>query len=198
MTSLAAGNHVGDALTVLWNEAGETRVGYGYVAAEVPFAIALEGEDFPKPATELRLVRDQGERWVAGSASVAFSDEGLVMLRDLRWEEPSQRVHDRTEVQWPTTLRILDDRGTRETYQVGMTTDVSLGGAAIQLDDAPEVGSLVEIRAHPQGDAPMQAVGVVVRRKGNGVGLAFLYLWGSVRFDAEAVPESYGALRRAA
>ena len=198
MTSLAAGNQVGDALTVLWNEAGETRVGYGYVAAEVPFAIALEGEEFPKPTTELRLVRDQGERWVAGSAGVAFSDDGLVMLRDLRWEEPSQRVHDRTEVAWPTTLRILDDRGTRETYQVGMTTDVSLGGAAIQIEDAPEVGSLVEIRAHPQGDLPMRAVAVVVRRKESGIGLAFLYLWGSARFESEARAERCGEFRRAA
>ena len=179
MGSLAAGNQVGDALTVLWTEGTETRVGFGVVAAEVPFSVELESQPWPGAGSEVRLVRDQGERWVAGEATVAMADEGLLMLRGLRWEEPSMRVHDRTEVEWPTTVRILDDRGTRETFQIGMTTDISLGGAAVYLDDAPEVGSLVEVKAHPQGAVPLRAVGVVVRRTGYNVGLAFLYLWGA-------------------
>ena len=193
MASLAAGNRVGDTVTVLWNE-GEPHVGFGTVVADVPFAIALEGEACPGVGTELRLVRDQGERWVVGSATASFCDEGLIVVQKATWEEPSGRVHERFEVEWPTTLRILDDRGCRETFQIGMTTDVSLGGAAVYLDDAPEVGSLVEIKAHPQDSAPMRAVGVVVRRTGYNVGLAFLYLWGAAYLEpAEAQP-----LRRAA
>ena len=199
MVSLAAGNQVGDALTVLWNDGVETRVGYGHVAAEVPFSIVLEGQTCPETSIEVRLVRDQGDRWVAGSATVAMCDEGLLMLRGTRWEEPSQRVHDRTEVEWPTTLRILDDRGARETYQIGMTTDISLGGAAVHLEEAPEVGSLVEVRAHPTGAAPVRAVGVVVRRTGYNVGLAFLYLWGAAFLDDQpAAFEPARGLRRAA
>ena len=194
MASLAAGNQVGDALTVLWSHGTETRVGYGHVAAEVPFSIVLESDECPEAGVEVRLVRDQGERWVAGEATVAMCDAGLLMLRGTKWEEPSQRVHDRTEVEWPTTLRILDDRGTRETYQIGMTTDVSLGGAAVHLDDAPEVGSLVEVRAHPRGAAPVRAVGVVVRRTGYNVGIAFLYLWGAAFLRDEPAQ----AMRRAA
>ena len=189
MASLAAGNRVGDALTVLWNDGRETRVGFGRVAADVPFAIELEGDGCPDPGSDLRLVRDQGERWVAGSGIAAFCDEGLIVLRELSWEEPSQRVHDRFEVEWPTTVRILDDRGARETFQIGMTTDVSLGGAAVYLDDSPEVGSLVEIKAHPQNSAPMQAVGVVVRRTGYNVGLAFLYLWGASHLETSRSEE---------
>ena len=185
MVSLAAGNQVGDALTLLWEDGAETRVGYGQVAAEVPFSLVLEGQDCPEVGNEVRLVRDQGERWVAGSAVVALCDDGLLMLRGTRWEEPSQRVHDRTEVDWPTTLRILDDRGARETYQIGMTTDISLGGAAVELEEAPEVGSLVEVRAHPHGASPVRAVGVVVRRTGYNVGLAFLYLWGAAFLESQ-------------
>lgn len=187
MASLAAGNQIGDTLTVLWNEGRETRVGFGRMAADVPFSVEFEGlSACPDAGAEVRLVRDQGERWVAGSATAAFCDEGLVVLRDVRWEEPSQRVHDRFEVEWPTTLRILDDCGTRETFQIGMTTDVSLGGAAVYVDDAPEVGSLVEIKAHPKGAVPMQAVGVVVRRTGYNIGLAFLYLWGANYLDTSS------------
>ena len=179
MASLAAGNQVGDALTMLWTDGPETRVGFGILVAEVPFSVELESGPWPEEGTEVRLVRDQGDRWVAGEATVGTADGGLLMLRGVCWEEPGMRVHDRTEVEWPTTVRILDDRGTRETFQIGMTTDVSLGGAAVYLDDAPEVGSLVEVKAHPQGCAPLRAVGVVVRRTGYNVGLAFLYLWGA-------------------
>lgn len=194
MASLAAGNQVGDGLTVLWQDGAEMRVGYGTVASEVPFAVDLEGSTLPVAGAEMRLVRDQGDRWVAGSASASAVDDGFVILRDLKWEEPSQRVHDRTEVEWPTTLRILDDCGSHETYQIGMTVDVSLGGAGVCLDDAPEVGSLVEVKAHPPGTAPLRAVGVVVRRTGYSVGLAFLYLWGAARLIEQPVP----AMRRAA
>ncbi len=194
MASLAAGNEVGDALTVLWQDGAEMRVGYGYVASDVPFSIDLEGQEPPSAGSEVRLVRDQGERWVAGSADVTFCDDGFVVLRDVQWEEPSQRIHDRVEVEWPTTVRILDDRGARETYQIGMTTDVSLGGAAVYLDEAPEVGSLVEVKAHPPGATPMRAVGVVVRRTGYNIGLAFLYLWGAGLLEAEPAQ----AMRRAA
>ena len=179
MASLAAGNEVGDALTVLWTDGSETRIGFGVVVAEVPFSVELEDQPWPEATSEVKLVRDQGDRWVAGSATVAMADEGLLMLRGVQWEEPSMRVHDRTEVEWPTTIRILDDHGAHETYQIGMTTDISLGGAAVYLDEAPEVGSLVEVKAHPQGTTPMRAVGVVVRRTGYNVGLAFLYLWGA-------------------
>ncbi len=185
MVSLAAGNQVGDALTVLWEDGPDTRVGYGHVAAEVPFSVVLEGQDCPTVGSEVRLVRDQGDRWVAGASTVAICDEGLLMLRNTRWEEPGQRVHDRTEVEWPTTLRILDERGARETYQIGMTTDISLGGAAIHLEDAPEVGSLVEVRAHPAGAVPVRGVGVVVRRTGYNMGLAFLYLWGAAFLEPQ-------------
>ena len=178
MASLAAGNRVGDAMTLLWNEK-ETHVGFGTVAADVPFAIEIEGGACPGAGAELRLVRDQGDRWVVGSAIAASCEEGLVIVRKAVWEEPSQRVHERFEVEWPTTLRILDDRGCRETFQIGMTTDVSLGGAALYLDDAPEVGSLVEVKAHPPNSVPLRAVGVVVRRTGYNVGLAFLYVWGA-------------------
>ena len=75
-----------------------------------------------------------------------------------------------------------------------MTTDVSLGGAAVFLDSAPEVGSLVEVKAHPQNSAPMRAVGVVVRRTGYNVGLAFLYLWGAAFLET---PEVQSLLRAA-
>lgn len=194
MSSLAAGNQVGDAVTVLWSDGHDTCVGYGQVAAEVPFAVELDQEVLPDAGSEVRLVRDQGERWVAGEALVARCDDGMIMLRSVRWEEPSQRVHDRQEVDWPATVRILDDRGTRETYQIGLTTDVSLGGAAVQLDDAPEVGSLIELKAHPRGKAPLRAVGVVVRKTGYNIGVAFLYLWGAAHFETQAVQE----LRRAA
>ena len=92
MTSLAAGNQVGDAMTVLWNDGPETRVGYGYVVAEAPFAVEIEGEAWPSAAAEVRLVRDQGERWVAGSATVDVSDEGPARhAAHVAWEEPSQR-----------------------------------------------------------------------------------------------------------
>ena len=195
MASLAADNQVGDALTVLWTEGPETRVAFAHVASEVPFGIQIEGENQPLPGADLRLVRDQGERWVAGSAAAAFCDEGLVLLRNVAWEEPSQRVHERTEVNWPTTLRILDDRGARESYRIGMTMDVSLGGAAVLMDDAPEVGSLVEVKAHPSDAAPMRAVGVVVRRTGYDIGLAFLYLWGAAHLQP---PVAEVRLRRAA
>lgn len=182
MASLAAGNRVGDAVTVLWNDK-ETQVGFGTVVADVPFAIEMEGDACPGIGTELRLVRDQGERWVVGSATASFCEEGLIVVHKASWEEPSQRVHDRFEVEWPTTLRILDDRGCRETYQIGITTDVSLGGAAVSLDSAPEVGSLVEVKAHPPNSVPMRAVGVVVRRTGYNIGLAFLYLWGAAYLE---------------
>lgn len=194
MANLAAGNQVGDAVTVLWNDGSETSVGYGHVVSEVPFAVEIAGGAWPQAASELRLVRDQGDRLVAGSAVVGLSDEGLLMLRSVLWEEPSQRVHERREVEWPATLRILDDRGARETYQIGLTTDVSLGGAAIQMDDAPEVGALVEMRAHPRGTTPMRAVGVVVRRTGDEIGMAFLYLWGAGHIETQVAQ----AMRRAA
>lgn len=194
MASLAAGNHVGDALTVLWTDGPQTRVAYGTVAADVPFSVELENESCPDAGSEVRLVRDQGERWVAGSATVSFCDDGFLVLRDIIWEEPSQRVHERTFVEWPTTLRILDDLGTRQSYQIGMTTDVSLGGAAILVEDSPEVGSLIEVSARPRGAAPMRAVGVVVRRKEQSIGLAFLYLWGAT-FTEAASEQQY---RRAA
>ena len=194
MASLAAGNQVGDALAVLWQDGPMTRVGYGTVASEVPFAIDLEGQTLPQTGADVRLVRDQGERWVAGSAVATSADDGFVVLREVRWEEPSQRVHDRAEVEWPTTLRILDDRGSHETFQIGMTTDVSPGGAAVYLDDAPEVGSLVEVKAHPPGAVPLRAVGVVVRRTGYNIGLAFLYLWGAARLEEKPVQ----AMRKAA
>ena len=199
MISLAAGNRVGDALTVLWEDGAETRVGYGHVAAEVPFSIVLDDPVCPDAGKEVRLVREQGERWVAGTASVAMCDEGLLMLRRVAWEEPSQRIHDRTEVEWPTTLRIIDDRGTRETYQIGMTLDISLGGAAVHLEEAPEVGSLVEVRAHPKGTTAVRAVGVVVRRMGTDVGVAFLYLWGAAFLESgPAQVQEVRELRRAA
>lgn len=200
MTSLAAGNQVGDAVTALWTEGAETRVGFGLVASEVPLAIELEAEALPEPGSEIRLVRDQGERWVAGTATVAFTDGELIMLRGVQWEEPSQRVHDRQEVEWPATLRILDDRGTRETYQIGLATDISLGGAAIQMEDAPEVGSLVELKAHPRGATPVRAVGVVARKKEGGIGVAFLYLWGAGHIETGQVEvRSYDVrMRRAA
>lgn len=178
---------MGDAVTVLWNDGGETSVGYGYVVSEVPFAVEIEGDVWPEASAELRLVRDQGDRFVAGRATAAFVDEGLVMLQRVDWEEPSQRVHERREVEWPATLRILDDRGARETFQIGLTTDVSLGGAAIQLDDAPEVGALVELRAHPRDKTPLRAVGVVVRRTGYDIGIAFLYLWGAAHIETQDV-----------
>lgn len=199
MSSLAAGNHVGDAVTVLWTEGFETRVGYGQVASEVPFAIVLDGDAWPGAEAEVRLVRDQGDKWVAGKALVASVDEGFIMLRHTQWEEPSQRVYERRSVDWPVTLRVLDDRGTRETFQVGLTIDVSLGGAGVRLDDAPEVGSLVEFRAIPRGEKPMRAVGVVVRRQSEEIGLAFLYLWGAGHIETAssltpplmAMPEPY-------
>lgn len=178
MISLAAGNHVGDAVTVLWAEGSETRVGFGQVASEVPFAIVLDGNARPAEHAELRLVRDQGERWVAGSAYVAHSSDGLLLLSQTEWEEPSQRVYEREAVDWPVTLRILDDHGTRETFQVGLTIDISKGGAGVRMEDAPEVGSLVEFRAVPRGEKPIRAVAVVVRRQEHEIGLAFLYLWG--------------------
>jgi hypothetical protein len=121
-------------------------------------------------------------------------DEGFILLRSTQWEEPSQRVFERRAVDWPATLRILDDRGTRETFQVGLTIDVSLGGAGIRLDNAPEVGSLVEYRALPRGEKPMRAVAVVVRRQEDQIGLAFLYLWGASHVETEHHEE----LRRAA
>lgn len=194
MASLAAGNEVGDALTVLWPYDGQMRVAYGTVASDVPFAIDLDGQELPPSGAELRLVRDQGERWVSGSATASCVDDGFVIAQRVSWEEPSQRVHERTEVEWPTTLRILDDLGARETYQIGLTTDVSLGGAAIHLDDAPEVGSLVEVKAHPQNAIPLRAVGVVVRRTGYNIGLAFLYLWGAGLLETQPAQ----AMRRAA
>ena len=192
--SLAAGNHVGDGVTVLWTDGLETRVGYGHVASEVPFAVEIDGTEWPSVQTEVRLVRDQGDKWVAGKAHVTMLDEGLIMLRNTQWEEPSQRVFERRAVDWPATLRILDDRGTRETFQVGLTIDVSLGGAGIMLEDAPEVGSLVEYRAVPRGEKPMRAVGVVVRRQESQIGLAFLYMWGAGHVETEYHEE----LRRAA
>lgn len=198
MVSLAAGNQVGDALTVLWEEGTTTRVGYGEVASEVPFSLLLDGSDCPPVDVEVRLVRDQGDRWVAGSATVAVCDEGHLLLRGTRWEEPSQRVHERTEVDWPVTLRILDERGTRETFQIGVTTDISLGGAALEMEEAPEVGSLVEVRAHPRGAAPVRAVAVVVRRVEENVGLAFLYLWGAAFLESQPAKPAALEWRRAA
>jgi hypothetical protein len=194
MMNLAAGNHVGDGVTVLWVEGLETRVGYGHVASEVPFAIELDGKRWPSAQTEVRLVRDQGERWVAGKAHVAVLDEGLTLLHSTQWEEPSQRVFERRAVDWPATLRILDDRGTRETFQIGLTIDVSLGGAGVRMEEAPEVGSLVEYRAMPRGEIPLRAVGVVVRRQGDQIGLAFLYMWGAHPIETQ----QYQELRRAA
>ncbi|GEM_PF-6679400 len=187
MASLAAGNEVGDTVTVLWCEGHETRVGYGLIVSEAPFAVELEGDAWPETGTEARLVRDQGDRWVAGSANVDDMDEGLLVMRRVLWEEPSQRIHDRTEVEWPTTLRVLDDRGTRETYEIGLMSDVSLGGAGVQMSETPEVGSLVELRACPPGAIPLRAVGVVVRRTGFSIGVAFLYLWGAGLVRTESV-----------
>jgi len=196
MISLAAGNHVGDAVTVLWAEGSETRVGFGQVASEVPFAVALDGDALPAEHAELRLVRDQGERWVAGSAYVASSEDGLLLLSQTEWEEPSQRVHQREAVDWPVTLRILDDRGTRETFQVGLTFDVSLGGAGVRMEEAPEVGSLVEFRAVPRGEKPMRAVAVVVRRQEHEIGLAFLHLWGIGPLEASGAQAVFAEPKR--
>ncbi len=198
MISLAAGNHVGDAVTVLWAEGSETRVGYGEVVSEVPFAISLDGDTHPAVRNELRLVRDQGDRWVAGSASVSSSSGGLLVLSKIEWEEPSQRVFERRAVDWPVTLRILDDHGTRETFQVGLTIDVSLGGAGVRMTNAPEVGSLVEFHALPGGEKPMRAVGVVVRRQEHELGLAFLYLWGAGHINTAAAQALFAEPNRLA
>lgn len=191
MSTLAAGNHCGDAVTVLWDVDGKTHVGYGEVAAEVPLVVELSGPLVPAEGTDVRVVRDQGDRFVSGSATVSAQSGSSMVLGKVTWEEPNRRVYDRHRVNWTASIRVLDDLGSPTDEQFGVATDVSLGGAAIHLEEPPEVGTLVEIKAAPADGSPMRAVGVIVRRQGNDVGLAFLFLWAAARTNIErlAVPK---------
>jgi hypothetical protein len=156
-----------------------------------PFSVEFSADKIPAfsglPA--LLVIHDSGRKYSRSDAKIADlssrGDLAWLTFRDFAWEPVDNRDNPRFDASIAVSLRAVNElKGAISSQdQVGVTSNLSLGGALVELIDPVEKGTLVEFRA-VLDQVSVRAMAVVAhtdetRRK---VGLSFLDYVGSARY----------------
>ena len=133
--------------------------------------------EYPRPITLLWTSEGRMIRSESNVNSADPSEDRVTLNIDFVHVEPlDRRRHDRIPTEAPIALRELDDVDNSEPILLfqGSSKDVSAGGAWINLEAAPEVGTMVEFIARPAGLKTVKLLGVIAHIGDGGVGVAFI------------------------
>ncbi len=163
------------------------------IISEAPLVLVtpdsrVKDMEFPRQSI---LVHQEGDKFLKGVAEVieCITDAAGSQLevRLVDWEDPERRMYPRIAAEVPVSLRCVRDDGVTTTVELynGTTTDLSVGGAWVTLDDLPEAGSLLEFHAAVEPDQMVRAFGVVAHSSParGGIGIEFLDYIGPSRYN---------------
>ena len=135
--------------------------------------------DFNYPCAVTLLWTSDG-RVVRSESNISRADEldigALLTIDFVKASELDRRRHSRIPATVPVAIRTVptDPCETPIHLYQGFSKDVSFGGAWVELDDAPKLGTMVEFIARPEGLPTVRMLGVVAHQDTNGIGVAFV------------------------
>ncbi len=118
-----------------------------------------------------RIVRSDAEL----SSIQPYESGALIEVRGLRSEPLDRRRHKRVSVNASVSVKIVEDAGGHPAFTMvqGRLIDLSEGGAHIQISADLQEGTLLEFSAKSTLGELVQALGVVIKTRGESVGIAF-------------------------
>lgn len=174
---------------VIYSDQGSHSV-KGVVCSSDPLRIQVrEGNSkLAKVGTRAVLLAVDKVQFVKAEAKVVRVDnedgECTWEFGGANWEELDRRKYARHAMTLEVKLKAVQEKGgeTQIIYSSGKTSDLSMGGAWLQVDRTVEKGSLVDFRA-TSGSGELQILCVVthVDEKGLGLGVEFMDFLGESR-----------------
>ncbi len=143
-----------------------------------------------KPGTRAMLIlSDKGQYVKAEGEVTEWSNNNggySITLADQLWEVVDRRRYPRYDMQVPVFLRAITEKDGEHRIQDfnAKTQDLSIGGAWVNVDECPELGSLVEFQANLGNGVEVRMLGVVasISEDKTGFGLEFLDYVGGSRY----------------
>ena len=174
---------------VIYSDKGSVGI-KGVVASLHPLCVRVK-EGHKGLATEgtrvLLFAADKAQYIKAESEITSIiqdDDEWTWTLRELEMSETERRKYDRRMNTLPVELKAVQEtpQGSQIVYYKGESMDLSMGGAWVKLEQAIELGSLVEFRTKlPSGEDLKVLATVSNHGRDGGFGIEFMDFSGNSR-----------------
>lgn len=174
---------------VIYSEKGSVGI-KGVVASVNPLAVRVkEGHNgLAVIGTRLLLFAADKSQYIKSegeiTAIIQDGDECTWTLRELEMSETERRKYERRVFQLPVELKTVQDtpEGSQIVYYKGESMDLSMGGAWVRLEEAIELGSLVEFRTTLPHGAELKVLATVSNHgRDGGFGIEFMDFSGNSR-----------------
>lgn len=158
-----------------------------------PLSVEIEGNllDLFKGLSSLMVIHDSGRKYTKGEGKIADlvtkGDQAWLTFKDFHWETVDNRDNPRFETRIQAIVRTINEHagGIEVDDQMGVTQNLSLGGALIELSKPAIKGQLVELRVTVEAGNTIRTMGVVAHtdKEGTLVGINFIDYVGSARYS---------------
>lgn len=174
---------------VIYSDMGSVGI-KGVIASLEPLCVRVkEGHrGLAAEGTRVQLYAAERAQYLKTEAEIVSvvqdGDEWNWTLRELAMTETERRKYDRRVNQLQVELKTVQEtpEGSQIVYYKGESLDLSMGGAWVKLDEAIEIGSLVEFRAALPSGQDLKILATVSNHgRDGGFGLEFMDFSGNSR-----------------
>lgn len=163
------------------------------IHSKSPFSVEFDEKSVPllKGVKNLLVIHDSGRKYSKGEGKVGDiatkGDQAWLTFSDFSWEAVDNRDNPRFETGVQIVVRTIQehDGGITADDQVGISKNLSLGGALLQLSKPVTKGQLVEFRATLEPGNTIRTMAVIAHTDmaGTVVGINFIDYIGSARYS---------------
>ncbi len=162
------------------------------IASRNPFSVQFDSSfiDLFKGVKNMLVIHDSGRKYAKGEGRVgdlsSKGDQAWLTFNDFHWETVENRDNPRFEHKSQVIIRTIQehDGEVAPDDQVGMTQNLSLGGALIEFSRPVIKGQLVDFRITLDPGQTIRTMAVIAHtdKTGTIAGLTFVDYIGSARY----------------
>lgn len=158
----------------------------GQITSTSPLQIQVNQSVSFSQGQRVMLVFTEGDNVTKANAEVSSVNGSQITLKNAEWDNADRRQFPRYNVQVPLTVRAVTE--TSEGFVIepweGLTSDLSLGGAWLNVPTPVEAGYLVQVEVRLDSSQSVKVLGIVAHAPGNskGFGIQFLDFVGGSRY----------------
>lgn len=195
MKSHAGPSHIpmiGEDVTLLIHTDDRPTWTVARIYSREPFIVEMDKShaDHFRGLKNVLVIHDSGRKYSKGEGRIGdlteTEDKVRIQFSDFHWESVDNRDNPRFNVKVQAIVRtILETNGTIQVDdQMGMTINLSLGGALLELSNPVSKGQLVEFRVSPEAGQTVRAMGIVAHTDVHGttIGVSFIDYIGAARY----------------
>lgn len=184
---------VGESVMLLVHTEDRPQWATARISLRKPLTVEFDAAytDLFSGLSNLMIIHDSGRKYTKGEGKISSvqgkGETASLSFSDFRWEAVDNRDNPRFETEVQVVIRTIQDveNGIQVDDQVGMSKNLSLGGALIQLRKPVQKGQLVELRATLDSVQTIRAMGVVAHTDESAtlIGISFIDYIGSARYS---------------